>query len=240
MATVHSLKGIIMKLVRLLAIALSAAATINLAAAVSISPLGPVTVKFTVTGPSPSSGETLSVKTNTTAVSTNITTTFKLSTTNSTIDNGVLLDLLANSFNTNFPSGAQLASSGNSYYVVDSTGTNILLNVSSVLNLDFSFTVSSGPFREIEVNDASGSRTFDVASTTLMMDGTLQYDDESRTTGDGTHTEFTLHGLVLVKRIQAEHSLKASYLFTGSGSGEIRDQQRLLRGTVRGKGSVTF
>src|SRR5947209_18764168 len=61
--------------------------------------------------------------------------TFTWSTTNATYKNADIIALLANSFNTNFPAGAQLAVACGRVGVADSTGTNLIQDVSSVISL---------------------------------------------------------------------------------------------------------
>src|SRR5947208_4722256 len=81
--------------------------------------------------------DVVGTKTSPTRAATNITQLTRSTLTNSAFGTSEMLLLLQNSFNTNFPSGARIAFSMNHLYVVDSTGTNMIMDPGGVVCLDF-------------------------------------------------------------------------------------------------------
>jgi hypothetical protein len=182
-----------------------------------------------------------SSKTNHTATTTNITTVIKSKATNAPIDSEFILGLLENSFNMNFPSGAKLIMRGLgsfSFFVVDSTGTNVLLNASSVLLIADNESVNSGVETLIEKITPAGTKYSGNNTETITEFASLTYNDNALMTKDGTHTNFQLSGILVDMRstnIGTENS-KQSMRFQGAGTGTIQGKSNIiLKGTVTGK-----
>jgi len=181
---------------------------------------------------------TVSIKTHYTSTTTNVTTVTKSKATNTPIDSAVILGLLENSFKTNFPSGAELIMSGvenYSFLVVDSTGTNVLLDASTVLSIAANVSVDSG--RETLIQKTSHTGTKDSGNNTerIIEYATLSYDDNALTTKDGTHTNFQLSGILvdmLSENIGTDRATQ-SVTLRGAGTGTIQGKSNIiLKGTV--------
>jgi hypothetical protein len=182
----------------------------------------------------------VSSKTNSTATTTNVTTVFKSTTTNTIIQNADFLRLIENSFNTNLPDGAQLVASGNNFsflglYVADSTGSNVVLDLSSnvfigvfadeqsvdtEVRAGIATTSSSGTSVSVRVNDT--------ATSTVI----LGYDDSGLVTKDGTHTKFQITCLSVRKSSGGLlfGPIKEKFSLSGVGYGTIRGQGVILQG----------
>ena len=98
-----------------------------------VGPIGPVTIKMTILAQD-MARKMISSKTLTNSTSTNIIQVLKSTVTNTTFGNIELLQHLENSFQTNFPSDAKLASDGAHFFVMDGTGTNVILDASDILH----------------------------------------------------------------------------------------------------------
>ena len=155
---------------------------------------GPLTIRLTASTQNYIEKTVLSNQT-TTATSTNKHLLLKSAVTNSMIDDAYLLRLLTNAFNMTFPSKAQLSTDGNKIYVTDSTGTNVVLDVSSV------FTITNNTL----LYTFTDNRTLRTVGAVTTVHGvgagvnnaslSLTFDDSQVTTSDGTHSTFTFGGI---------------------------------------------
>ncbi len=213
-------------------------------------PWGPVSFKFT-SSQQALFEEVISAKTNgfammvidagggffiTNIIPGTITKNYKSTVSNSVVNNALLLGALQNSFQTNFPAGAQLSGNFSGLYVTDATGTNVLLDVSTVFRFHHKEFLTSELLKETVLWDAGRYHTNNIGSLVYSVDDELVYDDTDVVTGDKTHTHFTLRGITRVQLILTASHRSLSLQFSGAGSGTIRDQRRLFRGTVTGKG----
>lgn len=194
---------------------------------------------FTLTAIAQSTSDVItSVRTNHTATTTNITTVTKSKATNAPIDSEYILSLLANSFKTNLPSGAKLIMSGAegfSFLVVDSSGSNVLLDASGVLSISDNLSVESAVETFIQTTSRTGTRNSGNSTETFTEYATLNYNDTALTTADGTHTSFQLSGVLVdmvstnIKTIKTTESVTLH----GTGAGTIQGKNNvILKGTV--------
>lgn len=105
-------------------------------ATVIFTPVGPATFKLNAIVRDMPFQQT-GGKTNQSATSTNITQVFKSTILQTPFGGTNLLALLGNSFETNFPAGSQIGMRLGSFFVVDSTGTNIILSLNGVVSVQF-------------------------------------------------------------------------------------------------------
>jgi hypothetical protein len=183
----------------------------------------------------------ISTRTNHSSTVTNITTVYKSSVTNFGINSDYLVRLLENSFNTTFESGAKLAMSSGSgfhfFYVADSTGTNILMDLSTNLfigSMSGEQTQNSGT--ELATTTLSGTGTTTGGSDVETYTETVLvvYDDTGLTTKDGTHSKFQLN-CVLVRKLflnLATQKIRETVKLQGAGYGTIRDKSVQLEGSM--------
>ena len=198
--------------------------------------LGSFVVNLTVTQQSLVEAE--SSRTNITATSTNVTTVTQSTTTNTVINNAKLLKMLANSFNTNFPANATLRLDVGGAVVA--VGTNVILNVNSVLTLNPTGATSL----QAATATQAEKHTHTVNATTLRVSGlitslgTLTYDDSSRTTADGTTTKFTVTGFTTAREALSlstintvsKATISVASTVTGAGVGIISGKEAVIRG----------
>lgn len=197
------------------------------------------TATFTVTAFAQEySGVTASVRTNHTTTTTNVTTITKSKATNAPIDSKFVLRLLANSFKTNFPTGAKLIMSGvgaYSFFVVDSSGSNILLDASSVLSIVDNVSVNSGISTFIATTTRTATKYSGNNTQAFTEYVTLTYDDATLTTTDGTHTNFQLSGILADMYSENVRTAKTTESVTlhGAGTGTIQGKTNIiLKGTI--------
>ncbi|MGD0615678.1 MAG: hypothetical protein ABSA69_09590, partial [Verrucomicrobiota bacterium] len=158
--------------------------------------------------------------------------------TNAPIDSAFILSLLENSFKTNFPSGAELIMRGvgsYSFLVVDSTGTNLLLDAGSVLSIADNVSVDSGRERLIQRTSRTGTAVSGNNTERVTEYATLTYDDTALTTKDGTPTNFQLSGILVEVFSENIGIVEAtqSVVLRGAGTGTIRGKINvILKGTV--------
>jgi len=205
------------------------------------SPVGPATVSLTATFQA-TTEDLIKSSTNHSTTTTNSSYLYKSTTTNLTISSPDILNLLANSFNTNFPAGAKLVLRGSSgfyvFFVSDSTGTNLLLNVSSVLSMTRVTVVYSGQGR-LMVKSTSATSTVsgnDTESNTVYAK--IGYDDSTLTTGDGTTTTFELAGVLTSKysRNFSNNNVTDNVTLNVGGGGTIRGVPNgVIQGTIKCK-----
>lgn len=181
----------------------------------------------------------ISATTNHTSTSTNIIVTRKWSTTNDVLATADILNLLTNSFATSFPAGAQLSVNGNRFFVLDKTGTNILLDVSSVFSITLGGRLENTLTTRITTKTNGGSTISGNTTADLVSTATITYDDSSRSTADGTHTSFQIHGIWDTKLSENLATIfsTAQFTFTGSGDGNLRGHYMVLDSQITGKGS---
>ena len=199
---------------------------------------GPVTFHLTASAQNQSYAN-ISNATNHTSTSTNTVAKYKSSVTNNVISNAGILGLLANSFNTNLPPDAKLVMSGLtsfSFFVMDKTGTNLLLTTGDVLSIVPSQSVNSGA--ETFVLTTTGVNTIASGNDTEVFTDyvTLSYNDGSQMTADGTSTQFQLTGLLRssYSRNILTGKMTVSATLQGAGGGTIRNKECILKGTLGG------
>ncbi len=182
-----------------------------------------------------------SATTNRTGLTITITDKFKSTVTNFHIGNGRFLQIVSNSFNTTFPKGAKLATDGSNLYVVDKTGTNIILNISDVVTLvteDFvlkDVQTTTTKIKPASTNTASGNSFTQIGYVSFI------YDDSTMATGDGTTTDFTFSGLatyVYDQELGASRASVSISLTNGAGAGMIRGTNSIMSGSFTGKATV--
>jgi hypothetical protein len=226
---------------KILAVLATFAITLGMArAAILFTPVGPVTLKleaivqetpFTLTGS----------KTNQSKTATNITQMLKATTTMTPFSSADMLALLANSFNTNFPAGAQIGMRFGALFVVDSTGTNIILTPTGVISFQFEEDLTSATETAVQTENGSGTQTSGNLAETFTCSAVMTYDDTLNTPTDGTHTKFAFKGLYTVKYAENLKSrlVKTTSEFQGTGGGPVRNVQTILTGTISGKATGT-
>jgi hypothetical protein len=213
----------------------------GVASAVSLSAVGPATVKLTAVNQG-LNYDIVGSKTNQSATVTNITVLYKSTVTNTAIDSADFLALLANSFDTTFPDGAQLGMSFGNLRIVDSTGSNTIFDISSVVSTHFDVFTSSGQETVVSTLNSSGQSYSGNNQQNVTADITITYDDTANATTDGLHTQFTFRGVFQMKQstnIKTTAS-KTATTIQGSGSGLVDGVESVLMGTISGKatGSV--
>jgi hypothetical protein len=205
---------------------------------------GPVTMTLTAFAQD-YSGLIVSVRTNHTATTTNVTTITKSKETNAPINSEFLLDLLENSFQTNFPSGSKLIVAGVgslrslSLLVVDRSGSNVLLDASSVFSLTNGVGVSSGITTLIQSTTRTGTQFSGNTTQTATEYVTVTYNDTALTTTDGTHTNFQLSGVLVDMITENERTFKTTEVISlhVAGTGTIRDKTNII---LKGTASATL
>lgn len=200
--------------------------------------MGPANFRFLAYGQD-ASFQRVTSKTNITSTATNITLVYKSSVTNTVLDTDAVLALLENSFATNFPAGARLYLSGNSFYVMDSTGTNLVLNVSSVLSLHLHPHVIRSGVEVVNESIANGGVAFsgkDSELTSEVFD--INYSDNGLSPTDGTATTFQITGLVALKyqRDLQTGRIQTAFVLTGQGDGVIQNYTKIIRGALTSNG----
>jgi hypothetical protein len=202
---------------------------------------GPFTLKLMATAQALDNA-TVTDKTNSTSSGTVITTDSKSTVTNFMMQSADLLTLLENSLNTNFPSGAQLVVTRTGPFlrlmIADSTGTNIVQNLTSNLLLGTiggEQPVHAGSQIVISKTGNSGASISGNAVVTEV--DVLGYDDTGLATKDGTHTKFNVNFLFIRKSSSnlVTQQIKDAIKFQGFGTGTIRDQNVILQGSGSAK-----
>jgi hypothetical protein len=203
---------------------------------------GALTISWTVTQQQ-EANTLVSSTTNHTTKATNYVSTYKAKTATSTFANASLLKLLENSFNTTFAAGTRLATDqSESVYVVDKTGTNVVLDISPVLSVNKTTQLRADSYSSTVSVPKSGVTTTNITgSETLTAYGDLTYDDSSLTTADGTHSTFQFSGVSTYTADVNKNSGHANFsVQNGAGSGTIRDIPSLIsKGTYSGSAKVT-
>jgi hypothetical protein len=147
-----------------------------------------------------------------------------------------------------FPAGTKLLTDGGTnVFVADHTGTNLLVDVSTVLTVSLSNNISSGVRTVTDAIKISSTNSTDVQTHSGSEFVVLNYDDSGMKTTDGTTTTFEFVGMSASSSKSTETQsntndvLKASGNFTvhGFGSGTIRGQEHLIQGTIMGTASGT-
>ncbi len=162
--------------------------------------------------------------------------------------NANFLELLSNSFGIAFPTGSKLLTDGGTnVFVVDHTGTNVIVDASSVLTVTPSNSVSSGVDTVTTAIKYSSTNSTRVQSQSGSQFIVINYDDSAKPTSDSTKTIFEFVGLSASSSKSTETTsntndvLKASGTFTvhGFGSGTLRGRDYLIQGTIMGTASGT-
>lgn len=209
--------------------------------AVTLSNSGPLTIswRFYQQGV-----ETNMMSTNHTSKETNIVTkgTEKINT--FTFNTADLLSLLAYSFDTNFASNDKLAIDGNGkVWVVDKTGTNVVLDPSSVLSLNFNNTVSAGIDSETQTTKQTGAGANVMVTNLLSGTGSrsetgfvyLSYDDSSLLTN--YVTTFDIGGLgtsAIDKNFGTDKGTESVTVSAGAGYGTLYGTNSVISGSITG------
>jgi hypothetical protein len=200
---------------------------------------GPLTIKLTTMQQGLDDATVIS-KTNTTGTGTTVTTVSKSTVSNSVIQAADLLAMLENSFATTFPAGSKLIVSRHGDFlipwVVDSTGTNIIFNLST------NFTIGTIPDARVHVDSqtvtsksgGSGDSVSGALAETVTEIVDVHYDDTGLVTQDGTHTSFYITCQLVRKSSEnlATQQIKDNVKIQGSGNGTVRDQTMILELTT--------
>jgi hypothetical protein len=200
-------------------------------------PIGPFQCKLTAITQDQSLTITSS-KTNTTATATNTTIVLKATTKKAPFGNPELFALIENSFNTNFPAGSQLAALATEIVIVDSTGTNVIFNPSTVMTIGPSGPgLQSSLITQSITDNKNGQSVSGNVTDGFTSSGMLNYDDTLQTTHDGTHSQFQIQGMLTV--IQGNnlktHAIKFEVELDGTGEGPVQNVVTVLTGTIKGK-----
>ena len=198
---------------------------------------GPFTVNLTVLQQVESDALVKST-TNHTAISTNISLLYKWTQKKFIFNNASLLKLLANSYNTNFPAGVRLASDGTSLFVTDKTGTNVVLDIGSVVAVNSiqAVVTATEPQVESTVKGKSTEKYSGIYNQTTYAN--ISYNDSALTTADGTHSVFTITGIFKgTQNINyiTGHASQNFQISDGAGYGTIRGVSSVVMGTSTGK-----
>ena len=187
------------------------------------------------------------LSTNHTSKATNYVTTYKFTTSTTAFNDASLIALLTNSFKTNFAKGSvQLGTDGENIYLVDKTGTNVVLDISSVVSVSFVTDVFSGG----EVETVSVPKSMNSATTTSAV-GTaseisyvaLNYDDSTLLTSKVT--QFQFNGVSMgasdfsTTNNYNTESIKQNFSLQGVGQGTILGTSSVIWGTVTGSSKGT-
>lgn len=199
---------------------------------------GPVTLDLTVYQ---STGSSQNSITNQTGATTNILDKYKEYSKEFTLNNEFFLKLLENSFDTNFPAGTHLVTDGFTLYVVDTTGTNVVFDISPVLTVVFSVNANSSTYDQTEKITLKGTNYVASGSGTSHGYVTFNYSDSTLTTRDATHTVFEFDGLSTSQNsdhyTDSTGKNRSSFLLKGAGSGTIQGAPSVLGGTIIGSAS---
>ncbi len=173
-----------------------------------------------------------------TATTTNIAQLHKSTIKKFAFSSASLVTLLGNSFNTNLPPGARLVTDGIFIYVMDKTGTNVLLNVTSVLQVNFTDAVTA----DLAVDTLNLKKTGATQKNTdvgaQVSFANVSYDDSALTTKDSTHSVFTITGVFNESFSRNFDTGKTSESFVttdGAGNGTVQGTNTIIFGTSTGK-----
>ena len=228
------------------------------ATATPISPIhGPLSVSWTIdqqklnAAPKyPEPGKT-NITGTATSKTTNVLEVLTSSFTTTPFNNASFLALLANSLNTSFPAGTQLVTDGNTVYVADHTGSNAIVDISTVLTVTGTNKVMSGLDTTTRTTTKSGASSVSTGTSSGNQFLILSYSDAGLTTTDGTSTTFQFVGVSAFTRkggssVSTNEVIKVtdsgSFKITGSGAGSIRGTNSVIEGTILGtpKGTETI
>ena len=223
-----------MKSTLCISLSLLALTAVRASAAAALIFGGPVTFHLTVSAQDLNNDITHSNQVHT-AASTNQVVITKSTFTNATITSAGMLQLLENSFHTNFPAGSKLASDRVRFYIVDSTGTNVVLDVTPVFTISNEVLLSSQTATESEKITATATNISGHVASAVAQVMDLFYDDSTQTTTDGTHTAFRFSGLANIPTSQNLATLKIIAnlsLLNGAGSGTNRNTPVVIQGSM--------
>jgi len=223
-----------------------ALATLNVSAT-SLSYKGPVTINWTVSVQETQYGLTHS-STNHSSKSTNIVRIYKATTKQIPANNASFLKLLSNSFNMSFPKGTQLVTDAQQLYVVDKTGSNVVLDITPVVTVQFQnrswiYTSLETDTESITKADTKYSGNYSDSGANYVS---LMYDDSAMATADGTHTTFHFDGMCNIQDSGSYSEIvggastgheKTSLVFHGAGVGTVYDNNVVFGGSIIGSAS---
>ena len=213
------------------------ALTLGAANAVVIQPIGPVTCKWTILSQG-MNFQLTAAKTNATATVTNITATYKSTVNKTNFNTGDLLTLVENSLKTNFPAGSQIALRVNHFFIVDHTGTNIQFDLGNLLTLTLNVTASADVQNQKITTSSTGTAISVTDANVATGAATLDYNDSAFTPTDGTHTVFTLHGLITTTTsitYGTPNKAVNNIVFQTTGDGTLHNQIVVITGTLNSK-----
>ncbi|HUD47175.1 MAG TPA: hypothetical protein VMR33_10115 [Candidatus Baltobacteraceae bacterium] len=208
---------------------------------------GPITINWKVSQQKlddapkyPGNGKT-SITGSGSSKTTNVVQVYKYTFTTGPFTSPDFLALLENSLNTNFPAGTKLESDGTSLFVTDSTGTNEIVNITSVVSGSTTNSVTSELETETVTYKKSGSSA--VAGSTASGSEYIAviYDDSALITRDGTTTKFRYDGLSdFTATVFASRSTEevltgrgaGTFTIHGFGYGTIRGTPIIISGTA--------
>jgi hypothetical protein len=198
-----------------------------------------------------------STKTNyngkTTNLSTNVVRTYTSAYKSSPFNNASFLDLLSNSFRTTFPPGSKLATDGSGVYVVDRTGTNIILAApTNILNITVSGYIASGASSTVSNFYPTGISLKSNGSSSGFAFFSATYNDSLLQTSDGTTTQFTFTGLASFGEKSTTMVFSGGYfngitdnlvaisgtqsqnfsILNGAGTGTLRGRPATFKGSI--------
>jgi hypothetical protein len=218
---------------------------------------GPLTINWTINQQNlddkakyPGNGKT-TIAGPATGKTTNVLQIFTSSFTTSNFNNTSLLELLANSLNTTFPAHTTLVTDGSQVYVVDSTGTNAIADISSILTVTGTNSVVSGLSTRTQTYTKLGTSSTDIGTSSGNQFIIVNYNDAGLTTKDGTTSTFEFVGVGASTRSSSStvsiHDVvtvkgSGSLTIDGSGYGTIRNVASIIEGKVGGtpKGTETI
>jgi hypothetical protein len=150
---------------------------------------------------------------------------------------------------TTFPAGTKLATDGANLYVVDSTGTNVIADITSIVTLTTTNEVISGLETSTTTSKKSGTNSTAVGTSSGSQVVIVKYDDSALKTTDGTTTTFTFIGVSAFTDSGSSTTStndvltgkeSGSFTIHGDGYGNIRDQASIIEGTIVGSPAGTY
>jgi hypothetical protein len=217
------------------------------ASAHGLSDVGPLTITWKVAQQVVGFDSPPVLSTNHTSKATNYVSTSKYTSSTTAFNDASLIDLLTNSFKTNFAKGSvQLVTDGDNVYLVDKTGTNVVLDVSSVLTVTIEYSVySGGEVQTKSVPKATNSPTTTTAVGTASIISYLliSYNDSSQVTSNVT--QFQFYGVSTgADDFSSDNdfeteTIKENFSLQGVGQGTILGTPSIIWGTVTGSSKGT-
>ena len=210
--------------------------------ATTLSNVGPLTITWKVAQQGVMSPPTLS--TNHTTKETNVVSKYKSTITTSIFTDADLLALLTNSFKTNLAKTDKLVTDGENVYVVDSKGSNVVLDISSVVSVTFETSVYSGAETETVSYQKTNTTTSAIGTDSGISYVKLNYDDSTMIT-NGTATTFHFDGVSMsaidfsTTNGYITEQLSENFSVQGVGNGTIQGTGSVIWGTITGSSKGT-